>query len=435
MILRKNKSLSFLILFFTLINLHSQVGSPYSIVGLGDVVNTSYGNATAMGGIGAGLSSSFYLNSVNPSTIVDLDSLSVIYQFGLSGGYNNLSSAATSTKKTGTRIDYFAIGFKIKEYWGLGFGLSPLTRLDYTASERGEPQGGSYYTQYYYGKGGLSKFYLTNSFRIIENLTAGIEASVAFGNIDRINLVDFDATFLTNSKFEDKLYLADFLFRYGLQYKLPLNDKKHLVFGAVYENKMKLNGTQSTYAITTLSTVYTQGIEYDLSDVQGNNRVVDTLIFKPDQKATITYPSSFTFGLTYNIKDKLTAGADFGIQQWTELNGNGIDPFKYNSTKYSAGIEFIPDSKSLNRYWKHIRYRAGGKYNNSHLEFSGQRINSYGVTFGLGFPMRGTKTTFNVSGEFGKRGTADQNLLQESYGILSLNLSLSDLWFFKQKFK
>ena len=97
-----------------------------------------------------------------------------------------------------------------------------------------------------------------------------------------------------------------------------------------------------------------------------------------------------------NIKDKLTAGADFGIQQWTELNGNGIDPFKYNSTKYSAGIEFIPDSKSLNRYWKHIRYRAGGKYNNSHLEFSGQRINSYGVTFGLCFPMRGTKTTFNV---------------------------------------
>ena len=31
--------------------------------------------------------------------------------------------------------------------------------------------------------------------------------------------------------------------------------------------------------------------------------------------------------------------------------------------------------------------------------------------------------------------TLEQNLLRETYGIVSLNISLSDIWFYKRKFK
>jgi hypothetical protein len=57
------------------------------------------------------------------------------------------------------------------------------------------------------------------------------------------------------------------------------------------------------------------------------------------------------------------------------------------------------------------------------------------LSFGLGLPLRNTNTSVNISGEFGRRGTLDQNLLRETYGILSINLSLSDIWFVKRKFK
>jgi len=44
------------------------------------------------------------------------------------------------------------------------------------------------------------------------------------------------------------------------------------------------------------------------------------------------------------------------------------------------------------------------------------------------------RSIFNIAFEFGQRGTLDNNLIKEKYGILSFSLTLYDFWFNKQKF-
>ena len=39
-----------------------------------------------------------------------------------------------------------------------------------------------------------------------------------------------------------------------------------------------------------------------------------------------------------------------------------------------------------------------------------------------------------MSLDFGKRGATNDNLIEEYYGLLRINLNLHDIWFVKSKF-
>jgi hypothetical protein len=146
-------------------------------------------------------------------------------------------------------------------------------------------------------------------------------------------------------------------------------------------------------------------------------------------------PSKFGGSITYYHKNNFIIGADITMHKWSELETDEIDDQYKDAFSYKGGLQWTPDENSINSYLKRIRYRFGGHYTQSHIVLSDQRINDYGVSFGFGLPLRNSKTSFNISGELGQRGTTDQNLLKETYGIISLNLSLSDIWFFKRKYK
>jgi hypothetical protein len=56
------------------------------------------------------------------------------------------------------------------------------------------------------------------------------------------------------------------------------------------------------------------------------------------------------------------------------------------------------------------------------------------MSFGMGLPLGGSKTMINLSYELGQRGKIDNVFIKETYGIFSLNLTLYDFWFYKQKY-
>jgi len=100
----------------------------------------------------------------------------------------------------------------------------------------------------------------------------------------------------------------------------------------------------------------------------------------------------------------------------------------------NLGIEVTPDPDALRGYFNRVHYRLGGYYSNSYLSIRGEQIKDYGITFGVGLPFKGTKTTFNLGMVLGQRGTLDNNLIKENYGIINLSFTLHDFWFFKRKF-
>ena len=60
-------------------------------------------------------------------------------------------------------------------------------------------------------------------------------------------------------------------------------------------------------------------------------------------------------------------------------------------------------------------------------------IDDFGISFGLGLPLK-RLSTINMGFEFGKRGTLQNNLIQENYFNLRVGLSLTDMnWFIQRK--
>ena len=98
------------------------------------------------------------------------------------------------------------------------------------------------------------------------------------------------------------------------------------------------------------------------------------------------------------------------------------------------GTEYIPDVEAIRGYHKLISYRVGGYYSNSYLMVNDYQLKDYGITFGVGLPVKTLKTSINVAFTLGTRGTTEYNLVKENYGILTFNVTLHDLWFRKRRF-
>ena len=89
---------------------------------------------------------------------------------------------------------------------------------------------------------------------------------------------------------------------------------------------------------------------------------------------------------------------------------------------------------SVNKYWKLIKFRFGGKFQKSYLQLYNTQLNETSVTFGFGFPLRKTKSEINLAVEMGERGTTNNNLIKEQFLRFQIGLSLKDSWFVKRKY-
>ncbi|MBI9067812.1 MAG: hypothetical protein JEZ09_11010 [Salinivirgaceae bacterium] len=428
-----------LLIAFSSLKISAQVGSPYSQFGIGDINHSSFGASKAMGGIGIGLQTNKHINTLNPASLVSLDSLTVIYELGISGMMNKIESNIDNITKNGTSINYIALAFRLNKYVSTSFGVLPASKVDYTFLSSYSIDYVGAVNNYFYGSGGLNRIYWANSISIVKNLSVGIEASYLFGSINNIKTIIFDNISYDNFKVDEQKSIGGFKFKYGVQYKYDIKNDYDLILGATFENRVKINATIDTLA-GTIDYAKSQSSSIDpTSSTYYKNFYTDEMqpnsLYSSSTNDKITLPSTIGFGLTINKKDKLTAGLDFKIQNWGSINENEYNKSFQNNISIRSGLEFIPDNNNVNHFYKRINYRIGGHYSKTHLEINSTQINDYGMSFGLGLPMRNSKTSFNISFEMGQRGTLNENLLRETYGIVSLNLSLSDIWFIKRKYK
>ena len=98
--------------------------------------------------------------------------------------------------------------------------------------------------------------------------------------------------------------------------------------------------------------------------------------------------------------------------------------------------KFIPKHDGQN-YVERMAYRVGGRFSNSHLEINNTGWNEYGITFGLGLPVRRSESSFprlNFGFEYGKRGTTDSGLIEEEFFNFNVGLTINATWFRKRKY-
>ncbi|MER3330173.1 MAG: hypothetical protein RIF34_11385, partial [Candidatus Kapaibacterium sp.] len=70
----------------------------------------------------------------------------------------------------------------------------------------------------------------------------------------------------------------------------------------------------------------------------------------------------------------------------------------------------------------------GASFKNHYFQVNGLAIDEYSGSFGLTIPIKGT-AELDAAITFGQRGTTDSGLIKESFGKLSVNISIGDTWF------
>ena len=420
----------FLIALFITGSLSSQnnTSSPYSQFGVGDLTNKNFGWSSAMGGMGYGLRSSQHINFKNPASYTSIDSMSFVFAFGVKSKITKYKTLSDEITNDNTNLSFISIGFPITKWLKSSIGLIPYSYIGYTIKDTLSNNLYGNYTTYNFGKGGINEFYIGNSIELFKKLSLGFNISYLFGTMEQIRSLFFDESseYLATQR-QDIIRLNDLHINCGVQYYNKINDKIKYTIALTFESKNKVKASYESLTVTTRSTSAFYN-EINESHVEA---IINHVYEENDQ---ILLPNSLGFGFTLNFDEKLTVGGDYSFQSWSNSRILGKTDSLVNSNSFCLGMEYTPGRKSLTKYYKRVNYRLGGHYTNSYIQLFDEQIKDFGVSFGFGLPIKRTNSLVNLSFDLGKRGTTDNNLILENYGIISLNVSLSDIWFVKRKF-
>ena len=398
----------------------SNTSSPYSIGGLGEIAFKGNAINRLMGGLDI-VSDSLHANLNNPASLGDLKL--VTYGLGLNYKSTKLSSSASNESVTSASIDYLVVAIPTKKFT-FGFGILPATSVGYRLKSVIEGDDINNVVNRNEGFGGLNQTFLSMGFKVFEFLNFGVSANYNFGRITNESSrheqnIDFGTFFTKTSS------LAGFNYRFATQLKIPLTSKVRLDAMAYYVPNNSLTATNESVYFT--RSVTTQ----DLGDFEN----VDLAAINLDE-TTISLGNQYSFGLGITKDKKWFVGGQYSRRNSADYVNNfiSLDNITYaNGSRLSFGGFYLPDYSSITSYWKRIVYRAGVRFEDTGVLFNNQPLKETGISFGVSLPMAGFSNV-NIGLEFGKRGSQDNGLIQESYWNLIVGLSLNDIWFIKRKF-
>ena len=398
----------------------SNTSSPYSIGGLGEIAFKGNAINRLMGGLDI-VSDSLHANLNNPASLGDLKL--VTYGLGLNYKSTKLSSSASNESVTSASIDYLVVAIPTKKFT-FGFGILPATSVGYRLQSVIEGDDINNVVNRNEGYGGLNQTFLSIGFKVFEFLNFGVSANYNFGRITNESSrqeqnIDFGTFFTKTSS------LAGFNYRFATQLKIPLTSKVRLDVMAYYVPNNSLTATNESVYFT--RSVTTQ----DLGDFEN----VDLAAINLDE-TTISLGNQYSFGLGITKDKKWFVGGQYSRRNSADYVNNfiSLDNITYaNGSRLSFGGFYLPDYSSITSYWKRIVYRAGVRFEDTGVLFNNQPLKETGISFGVSLPMAGFSNA-NIGLEFGKRGSQDNGLIQESYWNLIVGLSLNDIWFIKRKF-
>ena len=165
----------------------SGTNSPYSQYGLGLLNEQSSGFNRGMNGLGIGFREHNQVNYINPASYSAVDSLTFIFDAGISGQITNFSENGNKVNAKNADFEYAVAAFRAFRHVGVSFGIVPFTNVGYNYSTSGFLDGDrtTVYTNTYSGSGGIHQAYVGVGWEFLKGLSVGVNASYLWGDIDR----------------------------------------------------------------------------------------------------------------------------------------------------------------------------------------------------------------------------------------------------------
>lgn len=423
------KRLFVVILIFTtaIIIAQRNSSSPYSVFDIGEGKTQKTVEHSSMGGIGVAMKQLNYLNFINPAANADLRYAT--YAIGGKTTFLNLKEEKASQSGNSTSLRYIALGFPIGKKAGFSLGLQPLSSIGYTLLDKKLNNEEVEKIARYTGRGGANRLYASFGIYTFKGFSIGLEGAFVFGNIER-EILNQNKGELLLTKYKQKLSLRGSEFKIGAQYKADLKNKLQLSTGIAVKlsNSLVRKGAESVYSM-----LLNRGQERTV-DVLSSNKINNS----------VKIPVKTTVGVGLGKENKWYVGVNSEFKKpLTVLQESKQNNYKYEDAFVSSiGGYYIPKINSISSYWDRVTYRAGFRYENTGVLVNGSptlgnnftSIKDFGINVGLGLPLPRQLSNLNLGLEYGRKGTTNNNLIEENYFNIRLSLSLNSLnWFKKRK--
>jgi len=412
-------------LLFSFVTIAQQAtSSPYSFYGIGEVRFKGTVENRLMGSM-AVIPDSIHVNLQNPASYSSLK----LATFTVGGSFNSsrFNSSQGNDKAQRTTVDYLAVGLPIGKSSGVTFGLLPYSSVGYRVSNESFDVNNTNQTikilKKYEGKGGLNKVFAGYGYQINKNFRIGADLSYNFGTIETTS-IGYQSDVDYGSQEKNTSELSGVGFNIGAMYERKI--KKYDFYGSIAfapQTNLKSNNERVLSSIL-YSEDYSPGVISQIKD-----SVPDT---------TLRIPGQLSIGAGFGKSKKWIVGTEVTFKQSSDMTNRFSDitgaSFE-NGIQYSLGGYFVPNYNAFSNYFKKITYRAGFRYEKTGLVIRNESIMDYSFTGGFGLPLGGAFSNLNIGLEYGKKGTAKANLVEENYMNVIMSISLNDKWFVKRRYE
>lgn len=404
--------------------------SPYSQFGLGNLNEQSQGFNKAMSGLSMGFRDGNRINMQNPASYSAIDSLSFIFDVGMTLQNANFKNGSNSINAHNTALDYVNAAFRLRPGLGLSLGFVPFSTIGYNYSDskyiQNNIQSGTSmrYTTTHNGNGGLHHIYMGLGWNPFGDLSVGVNVGYLWGTYsESIGQTFYEGSTENTSsnglKRNIEADLSSYKIDFGVQYPIKIGNNV-LTPGVTYGIGHAINSTAHCY-------------EY-----QTNADTTATHISK-----AFDLPASIGAGLTWAHNKQWTVGVDVIHQMWSQCNVPQIVDNKFVSvanyqdrTKIIIGGEYQPDRQSR-RYLRRVQYRLGASYTTPYYKINGHNgPKEFGLSAGFGLPITNNinnRSVINVSFQWVQASTSLSTMITENYLRLNIGITFNERWFMKWK--
>lgn len=413
--------------------------SPYSQYGYGTLADQSNGANVAMGGAHIGWREGNQVNFGNPASYSGIDSLTFIFDAGLSLQATNFQEGKVRKNANNSSFDYVVGAFRLAKHVGMAFGFMPYSNVGYTyynsttiggASSSNVNQTSVLNT--YTGSGGMRQVFLGAGVEPLKtkntSVSVGVNASYVWGDIDRSVVNSYSDTYVkTLSKYyksETYSYKLDF----AAQIQQRLTKKDVLTLGATFTPGHDLGGKSYCMVISENST----------------DGVSDTTRY--DNNGKLAIPTTYGVGLVWDHDRKLKVALDMEVQKWGSVSIptyqvlNGVPQYvmtenQFNDRKHFAlGADYCANDRSR-KYLHRVHVRGGMFYNTPYLKINGaDGPKEYGVSAGFGLPIingYNARSVVNISAQWAHLDAP--GMIKENTFRINVGLTFNERWFAKWK--
>ena len=409
----------------------SGTNSPYSQFGLGTLSEQSSGFNRGMNGLGLGFHEGNQVNYLNPASYSRLDSLTFLFDAGLSLHLTNFAENGVRRNAKNANIEYVVAGFKVGKRLGFSFGLIPFTNVGYDYSSTNtltSTSGNTTLTNTYNGTGSLRQAYLGAGWEPIKGLAVGANVSYMWGDIDRKFVNSYSDASVSTLTQQFTADIRTFKLDFGAQYTAKLSAKENITLGVTFSPAHKIGGHPELKKILTNS-------QTSVSDTTSYGDGFD-----------LSLPNTFGVGVMWSHNDKLKLGADYTLQQWANVQFPTFETVSGSSTfalrdnqfsdrhKITLGGEYCPSAFSR-KFFNRIHYRAGVSYATPYIKVNGNDgPTEISASVGFGVPIINVfnnRSFLNVSAQWAH--SSAKNFISENVFRISVGLTFNELWFSKWK--